>query len=122
MIARKSSSADSHMDAGSFIPRHIGPSEAEQREIVAVHQLQEQRFLAVAEIPRHGGQHRGRDVREQALSGAAEREVIGIRERRVRQRRLVHVEFGDLLAVRHRGASQEQGIDEAEDGDVDADA
>ena len=34
MITKKSSSAESHMDAGSFVPRHIGPSEAEQKEML----------------------------------------------------------------------------------------
>jgi glycine dehydrogenase len=34
MITRKSGSAESHMDAGSFVPRHIGPSDAEQGEML----------------------------------------------------------------------------------------
>ena len=34
MISKKSSTAESHMDAGSFVQRHIGPSEAEQREML----------------------------------------------------------------------------------------
>jgi glycine cleavage system P protein (glycine dehydrogenase) len=34
MISKKSSSAGSHMDAGSFVPRHIGPSDAEQKEML----------------------------------------------------------------------------------------
>jgi glycine cleavage system P protein (glycine dehydrogenase) len=34
MISSKSSHAESHMDAGSFVPRHIGPSELEQRDML----------------------------------------------------------------------------------------
>jgi hypothetical protein len=34
MSTRKSSPAESHMDAGSFVPRHIGPSDAEQRDML----------------------------------------------------------------------------------------
>ena len=34
MITKKSTSAEPHMDAGSFVPRHIGPSDAEQREML----------------------------------------------------------------------------------------
>src|SRR5256885_9573371 len=35
MISKQSTkSAEAHMDSGSFIPRHIGPSDAEQREML----------------------------------------------------------------------------------------
>jgi glycine dehydrogenase len=34
MISKQSSPAGSHMDAGSFVPRHIGPSDAEQKEML----------------------------------------------------------------------------------------
>ncbi|HKW08901.1 MAG TPA: glycine dehydrogenase (aminomethyl-transferring), partial [Gemmatimonadaceae bacterium] len=37
MISKQSKkSAEAHMDSGSFIPRHIGPSDAEQREMLQV--------------------------------------------------------------------------------------
>src|SRR5256885_10498329 len=35
MIRKQSTNpAEAHMDGGSFIPRHIGPSEAEQRDML----------------------------------------------------------------------------------------
>ena len=35
MVSKQSTrSAEAHMDSGSFIPRHIGPSDAEQREML----------------------------------------------------------------------------------------
>ena len=34
MLTKQSTPAESHMDAGSFVPRHIGPSDAEQGEML----------------------------------------------------------------------------------------
>src|SRR5689334_21286126 len=33
-IKQSTKSAEQHMDGGSFIPRHIGPSDTEQREML----------------------------------------------------------------------------------------
>ena len=34
MISKQSKTAETHMDSGSFIPRHVGPSDPEQREML----------------------------------------------------------------------------------------
>src|SRR5947208_1656521 len=33
-MKQSATTAETHMDGGSFIPRHIGPSDAEQREML----------------------------------------------------------------------------------------
>ena len=97
-------------------------SKAEQREVIAVHQLAGERLDVIAGVERGDGELRDRDLGERACRGAAEVDVVRVRERREREIALSLIDLGDLLGMRDRRASEQDRVHEAEHRRVGADA
>ena len=99
-----------------------GGTKAEQREVIAVHELTGERLDVIAHVVRGDRKHRDRDLRERRRGLALEVDVVGIGERRVREVGLFLVDLGDLLRMRDRRAPEENRVHQAEDRRVGADA